>query len=118
MDHASANIIDINSEKNSYTITSKFTTTAKEAALSRSEILMHNKEQQLHEAFYNDIGEVIVKQDHVLLFGPTNAKTELLNFLKKDLHFKDITIDVKSADKMTDNEQHAFVKEFFEHQAQ
>ena len=83
-------------------------------ALSRSEDLMHNKEQQMHEAYYKEIADEILKYDNVLLFGPTNAKTELHNYLNKDLHFKDIKIDIKSTDKMTDNEQNAFVKKHFQ----
>ena len=74
---------------------------------------MHNKEQQLHEAYYKEIADEILKYDHVLLFGPTKAKTELHNYLNKDLHFKDIIIDVESADKMTDNEKSALVKNHF-----
>jgi hypothetical protein len=34
--------------------------------------------------------------------------------LNTDLHFKNIKIEVKSADKMTDNQQEAFVKKHFE----
>jgi hypothetical protein len=34
--------------------------------------------------------------------------------MKKDLHFKDIKIDIEPADKMTDNEKDAFVKNHFE----
>lgn len=52
--------------------------------------------------------------DNVLLFGPTNAKDELNNYLNKDLHFKNIQITVESADKMTDNQKGAFVKAYFE----
>jgi hypothetical protein len=74
---------------------------------------MHNKRQQMHEAFYNEIGGEILKYDRVLLFGPTNAKTELHNYLKKDLHFKDIIFDIEAADKMSDNAMHAFVKDHF-----
>jgi hypothetical protein len=50
----------------------------------------------------------------VLLFGPTNAKVELHNYLKKDLHFKKIKIDIEPTDKMTNNEKDAFVKNHFE----
>lgn len=50
----------------------------------------------------------------MLLFGPTNAKTELHNFLNKDSHFKNVKVDVVSADKMTENEKNAFVKKHFE----
>ena len=75
---------------------------------------MHNKRQQLHEAYYKEIADTILNYDHVLLFGPTDAKTELNNYLNEDLHFKNIQIDIEAADKMTDNEKDAFVKNYFE----
>ncbi len=113
MDHENANLIDLNSKKHSRSITSEFTFNTKEDALNRSESLMHNKRQQMHEAYYKEIADVILKYDNVLLFGPTNAKTELHNYLNKDLHFKDINIDIESADNMTDNEKDAFVENHF-----
>lgn len=113
MDHATANLIDLNSKNKPITITSKFSFSTKEEALTRSENLMHNKRQQMHEAYYKEIANKILKYDHVLLFGPTNAKTELHNYLNKDLHFKEIKIDIESADKMTDNQQDAFVNNHF-----
>ena len=67
----------------------------------------------MQESYYKEIGVEILKYDHVLLFGPTNAKTELHNYLGKDLHFKDIIIDIEAADKMSDNEKHAFVLDHF-----
>ncbi|AUC86647.1 hypothetical protein CW731_04660 [Polaribacter sp. ALD11] len=116
MDHSIAKLIDLTSKKHSNSITSKFTFDTKEEALSRSEKLMHNKRQQMNEAFYKEIANAILKYDRVLLFGPTNAKTELHNYLKTDLHFKDIKIGIEIADKMTDNQQEAFVKNYFEGQ--
>jgi stalled ribosome rescue protein Dom34 len=113
MDHSTANLIYLNSNKHSQ-ILSEFTFDTKEEALIRGENVMHNKRQQMHEAYYKNIADAILKFDNVLLFGPTNAKTELHNYLNTDLHFKDIKIEVKSADKMTDNQQEAFVKQHFE----
>lgn len=113
MDHSNAHVISIDDEKNVYTINSKFNFDVKVEALSRSEDIMHNKEQQLQEAYYREIAEKILKYDHVLLFGPTNAKTELNNYLNKDLHFKDNKIDIEPADKMTVNEKYAFVLNHF-----
>lgn len=49
----------------------------------------------------------------VLLFGPTDAKTELFNMLKTDRHFEKVKVETKDADKMTQNEQHAFVRDHF-----
>ncbi len=113
MDHSKAHLIDINSKNNSRSIVSKFTSEKKEEALNTSESLMHNKRQQMHEAYYKEIADEIIKYNHVLLFGPTNAKVELYNYLKKDLHFKKIKIDIEPTDKMTDNEKDAFVKNHF-----
>ncbi len=117
MDHAIANLLDLYSKKNNHMIISEFTFSTKEEALDKSESLMHNKEQQMHEAYYKEIADEILKYDTVLLFGSTNAKSELHNYLNKDLHFKDIKIDIKAADKMTDNQKEAFVRDHFEKQS-
>ena len=113
MDHSSAHLFDLKSEKNNKNIASAFNFKTKEETLNKSESGMHNKRQQLHEAFYVQIADEILNYNHVLLFGPTNAKTELKNYLKQDLHFKDIEISTEPADKMTENEKVAFVREYF-----
>ncbi len=43
MDHSTANLIDLNEEKNNHSIYSQFTFDTKEEALDRSESPMHNK---------------------------------------------------------------------------
>jgi len=116
MDHSIANLIDMKDSTTNPTIESNFTHDKKVSAMHTGENHMHNKEQQLQESYYKEIAEEILKYDHVLLFGPTNAKVELNNYLYKDLHFKDIKIDVKSADNMTDSEKDAFVRKHFENQ--
>lgn len=114
MDHSIAHLIETDYKKNSRSIVSKFSFSMKQKALSRSEDIMHNKEQQGHEAYYKSIGKEILKYNHVLLFGPTNAKVELYNYLNKDLHFKDIKFDIEPADNISPNEQYAFVNKHFE----
>lgn len=113
MDHSTAHLIDLNSKKNKKSIVSEFTFETKEEALNRSEKLMHNKRQQMHEAYYKKIGDEILKYNNILLFGPTNAKVELHNYLSKDLHFMAIKFSIETADNMTDNEEVAFVKNHF-----
>jgi len=56
------------------------------------------------------LGAIIKNYREVLLFGPTDAKHELQNMLHKDHLFADIKITVEQADKMTENQQHAFVR--------
>lgn len=114
MDHARANLMECTTEPiQTITIECGFTHEVKTGVLDRGETMMHNKQKQQQAAYYKKLGEAIVNYDSVILFGPTNAKVELLNTLKEDLHFKDIKIEVTGADKMTENQQHAFVRDYF-----
>ena len=94
-------------------IESQFTHGNKANALSKSEHLMHNQEKHEQSSFYKKVGEIIRNYDEVLLFGPTEAKTELLNVLRADHRFEKIRIDVQQTDKMNDHEQQTFIKEYF-----
>jgi ADP-heptose:LPS heptosyltransferase len=114
MDHSSAHILNTSIDSiEKKTITSKFTHQEKEHSISRSENLMHHKEQHQQHEYYKEIGDIIKKYNVVVVFGPTDAKSELVNFLKQDHHFDNIKIEVKNADKMTEHQEYAFVKEHF-----
>lgn len=113
LDHSKAQLMKGHFNEFSTTIHSKFDFDKKEEALGRGENLMHNKENQANQLFYKQISQEIKSFNNVLLFGPTDAKLELKNFLKKDLHFKDAKIEVHGSDKMTDNEKYAFAKSYF-----
>ena len=114
MDHASAHIMEFTANAVEIkTIESKFTHQAKEFSLSKSENLMHTKEQHEQADYYKKIGHVIKKYNEVILFGPTEAKVELLNILRADHLFSKIKIEVQQTDKMSENQQHTFVKEYF-----
>jgi hypothetical protein len=114
MDHQNAHVMEFTtSPMETTTVTSKFTHEEKEQTLHRGENLMHNKEQHEEAAYYKDLGAIIRNYDHVLLFGPTDAKVELFNILRKDHLFADIVIEVQQTDKMTENQQHAFVRDYF-----
>jgi stalled ribosome rescue protein Dom34 len=114
MDHSTANIYDeTTGGAATSTIETTFSHEVKQEVLHKSEHQMHNKEQQQQAAYYKQLADVIVNYENVLLFGPTNAKVELFNILRADLAFSNIKIEVKDADKMTDNQQRAFVKDYF-----
>ncbi|MES2267541.1 MAG: hypothetical protein V4520_12325 [Bacteroidota bacterium] len=114
MDHQSAHLMEFTTDPIiTKTIDSKFTHEAKEQALHKGESLMHHKEQQEEAEYYKELGEIIRNYDHVILFGPTEAKVELFNMLRKDHRFNAIQIAIEPTDKMTTNQQHAFVKKYF-----
>jgi hypothetical protein len=114
MDHSNAHLMEFTTDPiETNTIASKFTHSEKEESLGKSENLMHNKEQHQRSEYYKKLGETIRLYEHVLLFGPTEAKTELFNVLRADHRFEKIKIDIRPADKMTEHQQHAFVREHF-----
>lgn len=114
MDHAKAHILHSSIDTiETKTISSKFTHLEKEHSLNKSENLMHHKEQHQQHEYYKEIGNVIKNYDEVVVFGPTDAKVELVNFLKQDRHFDNIKIVVENADKMTEHQEYAFVKAHF-----
>lgn len=107
MDHANAHLMVFTTDPiETKTIESSFTHETKEASFEKSESLMHNKEQHEQLKYYKDLGNVIKEYSEVVLFGPTDAKTELYNILKADTHFEKIIISVRQTDKMTENQQH------------
>ena len=113
MDHASAHVIEIADPMVTKIVVSESTPEEKEKSLQKGESMMHNKEQQQQIEYYKKLGAIIKDYDEVLLFGPTNAKIELLNILKADLSFSKIKIEVRQTDKMTQNQEHAYVREYF-----
>lgn len=114
MDHSSAHIMEFTTDPiETKTLSSAFTHQKKEQALGKSENLMHHKEQHQHAEYYKKLGDVIKNYKAVILFGPTDAKRELYNVLKADHHFEGINIETIQTDKMTEKQQHAFVKTHF-----
>ena len=96
----------------------KIVTIESEPIISEKNIVIgekriHNKEQQQQKEYYKKLSEVISHYDEVILFGPTNGKSELFNIIKGDHRFANIKIEVKQTDKLTSNQQLAFVRDYF-----
>ncbi len=114
MDHASAHLMElVNGPIETKMIGAEFTHHDKDETIEKSEKEMHQKENHETSAYYKTIGKAILEFDDVLLFGPTSAKTELFNLLRADHHFDKIKIETKQTDKMTENQEHAFVRDHF-----
>ena len=114
MNHHEAHIMEFSLEHpNLKTIQSSFTKEERAESLEKGEKIMHHKEYQLQEKFYKQLGLTIQAYDEVLLFGPTEAKVELFNRLREENGFSHIHFSLRQANKMTENQQQAFVREFF-----
>jgi stalled ribosome rescue protein Dom34 len=114
LDHAKANLIEFTTNPmETKTIELPLSNEGKDATLPKSESLIHHKEQQDQKEYYHQLAQVIKNYTDVILFGPTDAKVELYNILKANHSFDDIHLSVINADKMTENQQHAFVRKHF-----
>ena len=75
---------------------------------------MQSKEQSQYQlAFFKEISDIVLNYQEVLLFGPTQAKNELLELIKADHNFANIKFDVIDTEVMTENKMHEFVIEYF-----
>ena len=91
MDHANAHLLEFTASGGEEKVAdTALTHEAKESNTGSSEHVIHNKEQQQKTEYYKKLGEAIRNFDEVVLFGPTNAKAELLNVLKADHRFENI----------------------------
>ncbi|MES2555307.1 MAG: hypothetical protein V4604_04100 [Bacteroidota bacterium] len=113
MDYSKAHVMEFTTAIKTVYIESEFTHLEKEKSLVKGEKLMHNKEQHLQSEYYKKLEDIIRNHEEVLLFGPSNAKSELANLLRANHLFSAIKIDVVNADKMTTNQEHAFVRQHF-----
>jgi hypothetical protein len=69
--------------------------------------------KHLQMEYFNEISNIVVNYQEVLLFGPSDAKNELLTLLKADRHFKNIIFELVNTSKMKESKIHDFVIEHF-----
>ena len=116
MDHSIAHLMEFTSKHfEIVTIESKLTNEVKKERSSVSEKKMHNKKKKLLLDYYKKLSEAVKDYEQVILFGPTNAKIEFFDLISEDIRFLKIKFEIKNTDKMTENQQHAFVQEYFSH---
>lgn len=96
------------------TIVREFQTEEKKSnPLKRILLLSRYKGTSLNK-HYNKIGKELLKYEEIILFGPSTSKLDFFDFLSEDERFLKLKIQIKDADKMNVNQQHEFIKEYFE----
>ncbi len=114
MDHATAELMELKDDIiTSKIISLNFTHKQKEDSLRRSEHIMHNKQQREQSIYYQQLADEIKNYDHVVIFGPTEAKQEFYNTIKLDQSFDKVKIELVNSDKLTQSQRHTFVKNYF-----
>ena len=113
MDHSNAYLMELANDIIIQRVASELTNHETEFNFYKGEKLIHKKEQHLQLSYYKKIGDIIKKYQDVVLFGPTDAKNELLNLMKIDHLFENIKIEVRNSDKMTEEQMKTFVRDYF-----
>lgn len=113
MDHSNAYLMELANDIIVQRVVSELANHETEFNFYKGEKLIHKKEQHLQLSYYKKIGDIIKKYQDVVIFGPTDAKNELLNQIKTDHLFEDIKIEVKNSDKMTEDQMKTFVRDYF-----
>ena len=114
MDHSNAFLMELKNDTIlTNSVVSELSDHESEFNFYKGEKLIHKKQQHLQLSYYKKLGDIIKKYQEVVLFGPTDAKNELINLLKTDHLFEDIKIEVINSDKMTEDQMQTFVREYF-----
>jgi hypothetical protein len=114
MDHSNAYLMELTNDIIvTKRIVSDLTSHDAEFNFYKGEKLIHKKEQHLQLSYYKKLSNVIKKYKDVVLFGPTDAKNELLNLIRNDHLFEGIKIETINSDKMTEEQMHTFIREYF-----
>lgn len=114
MDYESAYLIELMPLRvDAIVLKSKTSNPEKKRKLTTNDDNERNKQEELLRIFNKKIATEISKYGHVILFGPTEAKIELMELLKTEYAFNDIKIEMVETEKMNDNQKHAFVKNYF-----
>jgi stalled ribosome rescue protein Dom34 len=114
MDHSVAHLIKLsNGSIETNTIESQPEIQADQQIVYKDESHSLNKEKRQLTTYFRKLSDLILENDEVILFGPTEAKNELLNVLKENHLFDKIKIEVEPTDKMTEIQMNDFVKEHF-----
>ncbi len=79
----------------------------------KGEHAYNNAEKTDNRKYFKTIGNHLLPFDEIFIFGPGKSQEELLNFLHEDNHFKSKKITLGSAEKMTEPQTVAKVRDFF-----
>ncbi len=100
MDHSNAHLIDV-------------TPNSMQTNFIASQTNHAEKEPHQQAQYLQKIGDIIVNYEGVILFGPTDAKLDLLHTIIGDCRFANVKIQIKQTVCMTENQEHSFVKDYF-----
>jgi stalled ribosome rescue protein Dom34 len=113
MDNASAVIIttDKDTESSEYAI--QQTIKAGEGHAGGSEHSMNNAKHTDELKYFKAVAAQLLSFDEILIFGSGQAQEQFQNYLKNDAQFHQKQISIDTAERLTDPQKIATVRDFF-----
>jgi hypothetical protein len=74
---------------------------------------LQNEVPHQSDIYLKKIGDIILNYESVILFGPTDAKLDLLYIIIGDYRFANVKIQIKQTSDMTEYQEHCFVRDYF-----
>lgn len=107
LDHNSATVFDYKKQTTIHlkTIATKMDHLAKNEVSQNGESHFQNKEEELQNAFYQEIINEIENCKEIFLFGPATAKKELIHLIEKKTGVNSVKITIKDIDKLTEDQK-------------
>lgn len=81
---------------------------------TNNEHSMHERDQTLLHSYYKELAVLLHPYDEIYVFGPTTARSEFANYVEKQRLLAGKKLSTHSADKMTEPQMVAFVKQYFD----
>ena len=75
--------------------------------------ILERRKNQIHH-YFEKIMEEIEDADEIFLFGPGEAKSLFLQYIRELKNFKPYILSIITEGKMTDNQKNAYVRSFYE----
>lgn len=75
--------------------------------------ILERRRNQIHH-YFEKIMEEIEDADEIFLFGPGEAKSLFLQYIRELKQFKPYILSIITEGKMTDNQKNAYVRSFYE----
>ncbi|RYF84406.1 MAG: hypothetical protein EOO00_15280 [Chitinophagaceae bacterium] len=105
-------IIITNNDSDDYTLAEKITLTDSQSGGSEHAINNGKKTEQLK--YFKQLSQHLLPFDEILIFGPGQAQEQLQHHLKEDAQFNNKKISIDSAERLSDPQMIAKVRDFFQ----
>jgi stalled ribosome rescue protein Dom34 len=79
----------------------------------KNDTALSSRNKSILYKFYHQIGAVMLNYKKIVLFGPSDAKINFFDFLSENECFLKLKIEIKYTEKMNENQQDGFIREYF-----